>query len=153
MAAASSLRAWGEGEARSKGGPLLKPRLAPTFPSVHIPRSSGTISVPFPGRGRAEAASPPHRDPVPSLSLKTVSRARCHLLLPPPPLTWSTLCPAHTCVPGSGLCVCLSTSETVAAPEPVAAHTCHRVALSPSHFARPRLPPSHQWKVHSSSQS
>ena len=138
------------GEARSKGGPLLKPLLAPTFPSVFLEVQAPSPCL-FPATEGPEAASPPHRDPVPSLSLKTVSRARCHLLPPLPPLTWSTHSALKT--PGSGLCVCLSTSEMVAAPEPVAAHTCHRVALSPSHFARPRLPPSHQWKVRSSSQS
>lgn len=84
-----TLRAWGEGEARSKGGPLLKPLLAPTFPSAFLEVQAPSPCL-FPATEGPEAASPPHRDPVPSLSLKTVSRARCHLLLPLPLLTWNT---------------------------------------------------------------
>lgn len=148
MAAANSLRAWGEGEARSKGGPLLKPLLAP------IPRSSGTNSLPLPGHGRARGSISTPQGPCPFLVTEDCQQGQVSpASAPSSPHLEHTLCPENTCVPGSGLCVCLSTSETVAAPEPVAAHTCLRVALSPSHFARPRLPPSHQWKVHSSSQS
>lgn len=76
--------------------------------------------------------------------------------------------PGACTLPSTQFCSCLLSSclfrdrscqlgnETVAAPEPGSAYTCHE-SLPPSHLspnsACPMLLPFYQWKVHSSSQS